>query len=411
MRRLVPDAVLFELGETGFGDRAARLLGAAAHRGRHLLLRAVMEAAGGQAAAGGLAARLDGHWQLLRAAGRADPGAARRVLLYPTTGIWAQRCLRELRDGGAVGPDLAADLEHLGTLAATAALRAGHPFRLELVPRGGVLALPGLGAVHAPGEGRVLVAGDAERLRITLPSDGGDAVVVRRGWRPDSWRSADPRWLSLSTLPHSTLPGAAAVLDDLDPFRVPGPRPDGRVPETRLGTARRLRWRQQWGAATALLARVDPARREEAAALVRCVVPLAHGGPRAHDPSGAVFTVLPGTPAELAASLVLQLQHAKIGALRHLAPLHEGAAPEPITGAYGRLALADFWQRVARAATDPAERDTAWERHHRHVAALRLPGPDTGLTRQGQVFVAAMANRHAALLAHPSPRLPVQPLP
>jgi HEXXH motif-containing protein len=411
---------------------AGRLLTAGQHSKRLLLLRAVVDAAHARHPwPGSLPERLDGYWKVLAAAERTDPEAVRRVLLYPTVGGWAELCLRRLHGvdpapAGSRGPDGEpfGELEHLGAIAAAAALRAGLPFDLEVGPRDGVLPLPSLGAVSVPGRKPVRVAGTETGVRVEA-AGGEQPVTVRRGWRPGSWKSPDPRWLPLHPLP-----GSAAVIDDLDPFRDPldGIGPAARRPAGRLTAAGRLCWQKLWRSATALLERVDPARAAEVQALVRCVVPLA-GDTGATMASatlraafGAVYTTLPPAPSDLAATLVHELAHNKLAALLDLAPLHHDGhrprhwapwRPDPrpleglLQGAYAHLALADYWQRAALAATGQPEREAAWAeqalRQEQVGAVLPALARAGELTDQGRTFVAGMAEAHAALARHPAP--------
>ncbi|MDT0265648.1 HEXXH motif-containing putative peptide modification protein [Streptomyces sp. DSM 44915] len=408
-------AQLAQLGRTEGAEPTLAALAASQHTQRLLLLRVLLDAL--PAAPAPAAALAHEHAALLESAERAAPAAARRVLFYPLTGTWAERCARRLTTGG--GQEAARDLGHLGGLAAAAALRAGLDFRLRVDVGGGRLALPTLGAVStgAPdGTPAELTARDGG-LTLRLP-DGPPLVI-----RPEpsgGWRSTDPRWLPLHTLGGGPRP---VLLDDLDPSRpTPNQAGDG-PPRHALRPAERAHWSGLWAAALPLL-RLGGAARAAELTLLNCIVPLLHrGGGRAGHVSstsagafGAVLASAPPSAALLAAGLTHELQHAKLAAVQELNPLHhEGPRarhwapwrPDPrpfdglLHGAYAHLALAGFWQQLALGLADPAARDQAWAAHcraHTQVGAV-LPTLRAArrLTDDGRLFVAAMADRHGQL--------------
>ncbi|MEV7614984.1 HEXXH motif domain-containing protein [Streptomyces sp. NPDC089799] len=345
---------------------------------RLVLLRAVLDAApGGEAGA---------HWELLEAAERQDPGAVRDVLLYPSTGVWAEEALRRLH--APAGPP--ADLAHLGSLAAAAALRARIPFELTLRPVQGRIALPTLGLLR--------------------PHRLGPVPLSEDTWDPDH----------PAVLPLHTLPGGRTALDDLDPYRAAPGRPGPVRPARRLTPKGHKRWDTQWTGALTLLERYDTARAREIAALLRSVVPLA-GGTRS---AGATLPAAAGSvlargqaPPALAATLVHETQHGKLGALTDVLPLHTADAtarhwapwrtdPRPLEGllhgAYAHLALACYWQRAALYGAR-----AAWACHARCRAQVAAVLPvlrrETQLTRAGVEFVAGMAEAERAMDELPPP--------
>ncbi|MBT2387559.1 HEXXH motif-containing putative peptide modification protein, partial [Streptomyces sp. ISL-11] len=183
-------------------------------------------------------------------------------------------------------------------------------------------------------------------------------------------------------------------------------------------------WARRWRAALELLRAVDPPRAAEAAALVRCLVPLARDGAYVPKVSatfraapGAVLTTLPETAADLAAVLVHETQHSKLSVLHDLLPLHHArphaayrvawrSDPRPLAGVlqgtYAHLALADFWARAgAGAALPPAERRDARHRadsYRRQVAeALAVLLESSELTPAGGEFARGMRSHLASL--------------
>ncbi|MFI8994427.1 HEXXH motif domain-containing protein [Streptomyces sp. NPDC053542] len=441
MSSRIPVDLLRELGRSEGGAEALRLLVDDQRTRRLLLLRALLDAVDSARAPSvprPAAARVAEHWALLEAADRADRDATRRVLYYPLLGPWVRRALRGLA-AAVPPPGLLPDLEHLGAVAAAAAARARLPFTLRLRAPSGVLALPTLGAYTLPGRaaGREGPPTELElaycNSKLTLRPPAGPAAVLLP--RPDgAWESADPAWRPLRPLtggPHPVL------LDDLDPFRTAdsGLERHGLRPAEPLTTAERARWQAAWAGARPLLERGGPTRALEVDVLLDCVVPLApppNASPHASGPAhcsgtrreafGAVLSSTPQTPAFLAATLVHELQHAKLAALAELSPLHHDSGtarhwapwrPDPrpfdglLQGTYSHLALADYWQRFALTATTALERHTAWAEHSRCReqvgAALPTLLGSRALTPAGRVLVGAMADRLTRLRERPPP--------
>lgn len=409
---------LAQLGRTEGEPATLAALAAGQHTRRLLLLRLLLDAL--PTAPAPVATLAGEHTALLESAERAAPDAARRVMFYPLTGTWAERCAHRLATGA--GPAAARDLAHLGGLAAASALTAGLDFRTRVPVGGGRLALPTLGALNtaAPDGTPAELAAHDGRLTLRLP---GDAPVTLTPDPAGHWRSPDPRWLTLHTLEGGPRP---VLLDDLDPGR-PAPRgaarPADGPPRYALRPAERAHWSELWRDALPLL-RLGGAARAAELTLLNCVVPLLrpageHAGHTSSTSAGAFGAVLASTPpnaALFAAGLTHELQHAKLAAVAALNPLHHQgpearhwapwrADPRPfdglLHGAYAHLALAGFWQQLALGLDDPAARETAWAAHcrcHTQVGAV-LPTLRAArrLTDDGRVFVGAMAERHRQL--------------
>ncbi|WP_066948172.1 aKG-HExxH-type peptide beta-hydroxylase [Streptomyces lushanensis] len=428
MSLAVPETVLRELGRTEGGSETLALLVRDQHTRRLVLLRALLDAA--EAAPPALCPpealdRLRQDWALLEAAERADRAAVRAVLLYPLAGPWAQRCLSGLTAAGPApvpAPELRADLDHFSALAAAAAIRARLPFTARLTAHDGLLALPTLGALRTePGPPAPVDAELAEE-RVTLRQKDAAPVTVRI--TDDGARAADPRWLPVRTLP-PVRPGAAPVpLDDLDPYRAAdsGLERHGLSAVTSLDDDERAVWARSWAGVEPLLRIGGPHRPAEAAALLRCLVPLApppgaaptgegaaHSSGTRREAFGAVLSSRPATAAFFASTLVHELQHTKLAALAALVPLHHEDAtprhfapwrsdPRPfdglLQGAYSHLALADYWQRFALGAERLSHRDLAWAEHARCReqvgAVLPVLAGSGALTQEGRVLVNEM---------------------
>jgi HEXXH motif-containing protein len=260
----------------------------------------------------------------------------------------------------------------------------------------------------------------AEAALRALRPPAARTVEVRRG--PDGvWRSAAEGWRPVRTL---RAPGRTPVLlDDTDPYRDDEAHsgPYALAALDGLDAVGHALWRGAWQDAQQWLRLGDGSRGREVDALLDAFVPLG-GWPTAQcsatkrDAFGALLTTTPRSGLELAATLVHELQHAKLLALSGLTPLHtagDRAAywapwrrdPRPFDGlfqgAYAHLALADFHLAVALAATDPADRDSAWADHCRcrqQVAAALPQLQGSGrLTPHGRALVDAMAAHHARL--------------
>ncbi|MEV8126562.1 HEXXH motif-containing putative peptide modification protein [Streptomyces sp. NPDC085944] len=366
----------------------------------------------------------------------ANPARAR--LFHPLTGPWARSCLRGL--DAAPGPAdgerarrLRRDLAHFSAIAAVVAAGAGIPFRTRLTARAGVLALPSLGALHTARSGDVPVDVTCAEGRLVLRQADAPDVTVHLESGVGAWSGA-LAWTPAHALPGLTRTAPPLPLDDLDPYRE---LPDGpghgnlRTPLA-LDDAERKRWLQAWSG-TALALRSGGAQRlAEAGALLRCLVPLetppdvgtGRGSCSAtrREAFGGLLSSTPPDAVTLAATLVHELQHAKLAALSDLVTLHRAGPaaryfapwrtdPRPydglLQGAYSHLAMAAFYQRRALVGGLP-DRDWAWAQHARYRAQVgaALPAlvgsPD--LTVRGRRFVDEMAAAHERMAEHPAPR-------
>ncbi|WP_051836726.1 HEXXH motif domain-containing protein [Streptomyces sp. NRRL F-2580] len=378
----VSSRTLRALASTEPSPEGTRLVRDVRRSKRLVLLRAVLDAA-----PGGPSGEAADHWALLEEAERHDAGAVRDVLHYPATGVWAEETLRRLHASYGPPPDLG----HLGALAVAAALRAGIAFTHTLRPQQGRLVLPTLGLLR--------------------PDRPGPVALTERSWDP-----GDP-----ATLPLHALPGGRTALDDLDPYRAPGPAQPAPVrPARRLTPKGHKRWDTQWSGALTLLLRYDTVRAEETGHLLRSVVPLS-GGSRSNGATlpaaaGSVLARAQAPPA-LAATLVHEVQHGKLAALADVLTLHTAdrtprhwapwrCDPRPLEGllhgAYAHLALAGYWQRAALYGARGA-----WAQHARiraQVAAV-LPALQAHdrLTAAGREFTEAMAAAERAMDELPPP--------
>ncbi|WP_399897369.1 aKG-HExxH-type peptide beta-hydroxylase [Streptomyces sp. BBFR51] len=366
----------------------------------------------------------------------ANPARAR--LFHPLTGPWARSCLRGLDAGpGPAGDErtrrLRRDLAHFSAIAAVVAAGSGIPFTTRLTARDGVLALPSLGALHTAESGDVPVDVTCAEGRLVLRQAGAPDVSVHLESGVGAWSGA-LAWTPAHALPGLTPTAPPMPLDDLDPYReLPsGPRYGNLNTPLALDDAERKRWLQAWSGAAAALRSGGAQRLAEAGALLRCLVPLetppdvgtGRGSCSAtrREAFGALLSSTPSDPVTLAATLVHELQHAKLAALSDLVTLHRAgpearyfapwrADPRPydglLQGTYSHLAMAAFHQRRALVSSLP-DRDWAWAQHARYRAQVgaALPAlvgsPD--LTVRGRRFVDEMAASYERMAEHPAPR-------
>jgi uncharacterized protein len=210
------------------------------------------------------------------------------------------------------------------------------------------------------------------------------------------------------------------ALDDLDLFRGGHHAP----PAPRLGDEEVRGWQHTFAQAWRLLSRYAPRLAAEVATGLRCMVPLTEAGKETAlsatvwDAFGAFGLTLPRSPAELAVTMVHELQHSKLSAVLDLVSLYDvgdetffapwRADPRPVgglfQGVYAFLGVAEAW-RCLRA--DPrlhpdAERRFAYAREQVNEAltTLMTAGP---LTAAGQRFAAGMRRSLDVMLTEPVP--------
>ncbi|GGS86434.1 HEXXH motif domain-containing protein [Streptomyces chromofuscus] len=355
----------------GEGDDAVvgALLGA--ERSRRLLLMRALD----NALAGDDTAPLShaDAWALLERAQRAAPEVFEDVLMCPTTGMWVSLAVRTAR-GRAAGEEDAPGwvvTGYLSALAAAAGTRAGLDFSITVPVRHGLVPLPTLGCAVLPEHrpwSTARVTGHAGRLRIT---GAGADVAVAPGW---DVRGAD--WLPVRRLTLGA-DGTAKplVLEELDPYRTfprpsePRPMPQGEAASwaALLADAWEIVRRDDPVTAGAMrrgLMSVAPCPARERFRPYSCTSAAAFGGVVASHPDDA---------AQLAATLVHEFQHIKLGALINLGPLTEppggpGSSqelfyapwrddPRPLggllQGIYAFFGVARLW-RAHRHTADPA---------------------------------------------------------
>ncbi|MFI7408657.1 HEXXH motif domain-containing protein [Streptomyces sp. NPDC049627] len=359
----------------GEGDSAVVKALIRAERSRRLLLLRALDnelSRPGPASAPKDPAPYPEAWALLERAQRQAPEAFEDALMSPGTGMWASLAVRRVRGWAAEeeAPHWVVT-GHLAALAAAAGARAGLDFSITVPVRQGLVLLPTLGCAVLPATepwSTARVRGREGRLWIT--GAGGEVEVA------PGWDRRGPDWLPVRRMTLGAAPAAKSlVLEDLDPYRT-FPRPSEPRP---LSEAEAEAWASLLTDAWKVLLRDDPvsagAMRDGLIALAptparerfrpySCTAAAAFGGVVASRPDDA---------AQLAATLVHEVQHIKLGGLIHLEPLTvpppDSQGPEQlfyapwrddprplgglIQGIYAFLGVTRFW-RAHRHAADPA---------------------------------------------------------
>lgn len=297
---------------------------------------------------------LDDACDLLAEVQARAPGSFADSVGSPGFGTWSALAMQAVRGADRQTPAI---LDQLGSFAATAAIRAGLDFAIDLPATDHAVFLPGLGRA-ATDEPRVTVRGKVGEYLIGdvhLPVDPAHDAA---GWVGLRRSTTVVDGLRLDV-----------VLDDLDPWRDNhGLRAAGRRADAEIAQWRRL-LREAWEA----LVRHHPRYARAIAAGLHTVVPLSP--PRAGNTInatsmwafGSVSLTLPTSGLTLASSLLHEFQHAKLGALLDLFQMYEddGARrfyapwrddPRPLSGllqgVYAFMGVTDFWRVRRRVADD-----------------------------------------------------------
>ncbi|MET8149997.1 HEXXH motif domain-containing protein [Actinoplanes sp. NPDC049668] len=296
---------------------------------------------------------VDRAWELFVRAEARDEAATTDVLMYPLTGIWISHMLRRLDGVVTEQCPLWMDVGYLHSLSAAAAIRSGVDFALAVPVRAGTVVLPTLGAA---------TVGDAETAEVRRV---GDDVTVSAGGRTVRLDADDPHW---RPAPRCSAESDGLriefLIDDVDPYRdmrgYSAPDP--------LDRDDLNRWQQLLTEAWQLLVRQDRVRAESVAASLSTVIPLPAAKPwrplsaSCDEAFAAIMASMPDDAEQLAATLVHETQHVKLGALLHLmtfvddlggplayAPWRDD--PRPLSGIlqgiYAFIGITDFWRHRA----------------------------------------------------------------
>ncbi|MFT7869963.1 MULTISPECIES: HEXXH motif domain-containing protein [Amycolatopsis] len=300
-------------------------------------------------------------WDLLARVERAAPQELETILSHPYTGTWAGYTTRlYLHDVAGVCP-FWVHLGYVHCLAAAAAVRAGISFEVELPVWRGNVVLPTLGLAHLPAEAPYSVA--------TIRSSHGVVEIRNRHSvvrLPVQPYSDAPGWSGLrKAVVWSDDHRLAVRLDDLDPYRgLYEP-----IPPERLRPVEVESWRTVLDGAWRLLTRHLPGIAEAMSAGLDSLVPAPAMPFRLPSAStgeafGSAIVAYGEDPATLAAALVHEFQHIRLGGLLHLVRISEDDPrerlyapwrpdPRPIAGVlhgiYAFLGVTSFWRALAEA--------------------------------------------------------------
>jgi uncharacterized protein len=355
---------------------------------RRALLMAVNQAASTHAAVDSATrTRLRAAWDVLSAVDTEHPDVLDQVLSHPFVRLWAVRCLSQLESPSSA---LAADLDYLSALAATAAVRAGITAELSVPIIDGAVLLPTIGRL-VTGSGR---AGHATaHLVIEV-----DVVQFLAG--DDGWKLTTTEMFKSGTIPvladddrraaewHPTRrlwAGEVSVaLEDTDPFR------DcyGSNALPRLSSAQFAAWQQAFKAAWAEIENNFPEYAPAIRAGLTMLVPMAaEPGPNGvgaveRHAFGAVAVPWSADPARLSQLIVTAFQRAKFGGIIDVFDLYDPHAAD------ARSVSDQFEEAYVHLVAEPADAARA--------TIERLADRD-GLTSEGRRFVAEMRRSAQAL--------------
>ena len=418
---------------SGFGDAAAiSQLTESQQSLRRTLLGAVYQA--GSTAPGTpdrARAALRAAWAVLIAIDGERPQVVDAVLAHPYVRVWAVRCLEQLRpasgrpaatNGAGNGTSVAADLSHLGAIAAVAAIRAPVKADVTVPVVDGAIHFPTLGRLiigrdeaaegegGEPGTASVVVADGV----ITIRAGGSEWAMTAAGMlgnRPRAGQIAAGDWPA-EWQPVRVLraPGISVAVEDTDPYRDCHQWPAA----PRLTDGDFALWQRSFEEAWDEILRHHAAYAPALAAGLSVIMPLSAGSEgkdvsaTARQAFGAVAAALPADPVILALLIIHEFQHVKLGAVLDLYDLYDRAddrlfhAPwrddlRPLEGllqgTYAHLAVSDFW-RARQEAAAGADSEAAGERFafwHAHTCAAVGTLTNSGsLTPLGVRFVSEM---------------------
>lgn len=391
-------------------EESMAVVGAAQYSRRRLSLRALFELATEKAWIVGPLDNPERAWRILASVEEQEPDIVRELIMYPTVGTWAGRCLRQAIRSAFGAVPLWSEFGYLHSLAAAAAVRSGFPCDISVPVLHGVVTLPTMGQVKLPSEfpiglARLHNTRDETRIRAA----GGRMSI---GFSP----SVENPQFSPARRYYTTAEGIEldVAIDDSDPYReFSTPRPP-----SRLDSVEFTEWCKLLDEAWQLLTRWHRGCAHELSAGLVALVPIAPVGNviGASSPAafGEVALSVKNSATALAETLVHEIQHSKLNALTDLIELHTSDPleqlyapwrndPRPLSGllhgAYAFISVIEFWQvqrnLVAEQERPQAQFDFAYRRHQVRQA-VEIVLSCGGLTELGHQFVLAIAARLAS---------------
>jgi HEXXH motif-containing protein len=375
---------------------------------RLLLLRALVEETTKIPELFGPLPLSDAAWELLARVQETAPSALDLILAHPYTGTWAGYTTRLLHNRITGVCPMWMHVGHLHALAAAAAIHAGLDFHTHIPLWNGGAMLPTLGLAQlAAGSPWSVAEVRSECGRVEI---GNEAASVQL---PPARAVDAPEWWSIRRLTMRAGEHVLSVrLDDLDPYRgLYEP-----VLPQRLGPTEVDAWRALLDDAWRLIVHHLPDIAGALPAGLDSLVPRPAAPFRMPSAStgeafGSAIITRPPDAASLAATLVHEFHHIRLGGLLHLTRLHEEDPrerfytpwrddPRPIggvlQGVYAFFGVTAFWRALACADTGAPDRRAAFEFAHwreqtwRVLCVLR---DDPVLTPAGRRFVDGIAER------------------
>ena len=349
--------------------------------------------------------RFHSAYDLLADVQARDPGAVTQVLMYPSVGLWSLHCLRGLRSRNQ-REGLAAELAYLGGIAAAAATRAKCEFEIAVAMQSDSIMLPTLGLVRLGircNDGLVVLRGANGCIEVDTGHD-----VIRITSAIDE-RVGRPEWIPLRRLTATASDHSLDVfLDDLDPYRANSKLPLG----GRLSAEEVEIWGRTLTQTWAMLAGRHGVYANAISVGLVSLVPLTsqpYGrgmSVTSSETFGSCALSAPADSITLAVTLIHEFQHAKLGCLHDLIPLHRAhndvlyyspwrEDPRPLHGvlhgAYAYLGVTDFWRRQRQLARANGLFEFEFDRSRKQTdEALTMVEQSDNLTEAGERFVAGM---------------------
>jgi HEXXH motif-containing protein len=348
------------------GPGPVRRLRAAERSRRLLLLRGIIDLAAKTPELSGPLPSAELAWELLARIQQVAPAAVETVLAHPYTGSWAGYTTRLCRQDVTGVCPFWVHLGHVHCLAAAAAVLGDVTFEAELPIWQGTVPLPTLGTVRL----RV----DEAFGVVRMSSENGSVVVQHRHAEirlPANLSIETTHWQPVRRI--TSRHGDQQLrlrLDDLDPYRgLYEP-----VPPKRLTALEVESWRTVVDDAWQLLSTHVPGVADAMRWGLESLVPMPAVAFRLPSAStgeafGSAIVAYGEDPAQVAATLVHEFQHIRLGGIQHLATLHVDDPrerlyapwrddPRPIGGVlhgiYAFFGVTAFWRALAAAEPDNA---------------------------------------------------------
>jgi HEXXH motif-containing protein len=345
-------------------------------------------------------------WDLLSQVETVAPDALNTVLAHPYTGFWLGYATRMLHEHLTPSQPSWVIIGHVHALAAAAAIHAGLDFALEVPAWQGRVALPTLGLARLPAPDTFSVARVLSEHGVVRVVNDHAAVTL-----PPDLTTDTAGWSGIRTITPGTGETVLRLrIDDLDPYRglFEPVAPD------RLSAEAFEVWSDMLGRAWRMIADHLPEFTAALPAGLDSVVPAPAVPFRLPSAStgeafGSAVIAEPDDPAPLAAALVHEFHHIRLGGLLHLVRLHDDDRterlyapwredPRPLGGVvhgiYAFFGVTWCWMAFSGAAPD--DRLAAFEFAHwrgqtwRTLLAVR---DDPALTDAGRRFLAGIEER------------------